>query len=166
MLRQKPDSYQKENHLIADQFYWKKVGQATWAQVERAIDPVTGPLWIDGYTSGGGSNDRIPEGQAANLTTSLLLIKPTKVQIRVAPKGDPNAPTKRGVRAIFTLNGVVYNLGLTDALMERTYLQGANGTYPVADALLCVSLGEPFNGHVYKLAAALITPDRLGTNDG
>ena len=161
MLRPKPGTYQAENHLIADQSYWKKTGRATWKQVEQAVDTVNGPLWINGYESGGGSNDRVPEGQAAKLTSSLLLVKPSKVQIRVAPKGDPNAPAKRSVRAIFTLNGIGYNLGLSDALMERVYLQQQNGTYPVADAILCVSLGEPFNGHVYKIAAALITPDRV-----
>ncbi len=79
--------------------------------------------------------------------------------------GNPNYPQKRSVRAQFLLNEVPYNLGLTDALMERKYLQGKDGTFPVADGLLCVSLGEPFKGHVYKLAAALITPDRVGKSD-
>jgi hypothetical protein len=49
--------------------------------------------------------------------------------------------------------------------MERSYLRGKNGTFPVADALLCISLGEPFKGYAYKLAAALITPDRVGESD-
>jgi hypothetical protein len=165
MLNPKPATYQSENHLIADQFYWKQSGTVTWAQIEKAIDPVTGPLWINGSSSSNGPNDRIPEADAAKLTSSLMLVRPTDLKIIVAPKGDPNAPEKRSVRARFALNGHTYNIGLTDALMERKYLQGKNGTFPVAGALLCISLGEPFKGYVYKLAAALITPDRVGKTD-
>src|SRR6266436_6879901 len=31
MLKAKPGTYQSENHLIADQFYWTKSSVATWA---------------------------------------------------------------------------------------------------------------------------------------
>lgn len=165
MLRQKATAYQSENHLIADQFYWEKDRNATWQEVESAVDAIAGPLWINGYSSFSGMNDRIPEDEAAKLKTSLILIKPENMNIHVAPKGDPSAPQKRSVRARFSLNGNQYSLGLTDAQMERKYLQGKDGIFPVADALLCISLGEPFKGYAYKLAAALITPDRVGKSD-
>jgi len=165
MIKAKPSTYQSENYLIADQFYWTKSGVATWEQIEKAVDSVVGPLWFNGCSSSNGANDRIPEAEAAKLTSSLLLIKPTDLKIVVAPKGDPNAPEKRSVRARFALNGLPYNLGLTDPAMETAYLKGKNGTFPIAEGLLCISLGEPFKGHVYKLAAALITSDRVGKND-
>jgi hypothetical protein len=162
MLEPKPSTYQSENHLIADQFYWRKLGRATWQQIEAAVDPAPGPLWLNGYSSSNGINDRIPEDKAARLTSSLALIRPQNLRIRVAPKGDPNAPEKRSVRAEFLLNGIQYDLGLTDAQIERKYLQGKNGSFPIGETLLCISLGEPFKGYVYKLVAALITPDRVG----
>ena len=162
MLNRVPHTYQSENWLIAEQHYWKKAGTASLGQLEAAVDTVAGPLWINGVSQ---SNDRIPEAQAATLTNSLLLVKPTNLRIRVAPKGDPTAPNKRGVRARFVLNWTEYSLVLTDPYVERKYLNGEDGTYPVPNAFLCVSLGEPFNGYVYKLAAALITPDRMGAGD-
>jgi hypothetical protein len=165
MLEPIPGTYQSENHLIGDQWYWSKLGVATWAQVDAAVDRIDGPLWLNGYSSGKGINDRIPSLEAAKLQTSLLLIRPTELRICVAPKGDWNAPEKRSVRTRFSLNGCQYNIGLTDPKITRHYLRGNDGTFSIADALLCISLGEQFNDYVYKLAAALITPDRLGGSD-
>lgn len=162
MIKALPGTYQQENYLIADQYYWTKKGAATWEQIEQCLDKVSGPLWINGYSSGGGVNDRVPEAEAKKLTSSLLLVQPDKVQVVVAPKGDPNAPEKRSVRVRFVLNGQQYDIGLTDAAMEEKYLKGKNGTFPIDKAILCISLGEPFKGYVYKLGAALITPDRVG----
>lgn len=165
MLGAKPGSFQLENHVIADQYYWEKVASATWAQVARAVDKVEGLIWINGSSTYNGLNDQIPEAEAVKLKNSLLLVKPSALMVQVAPEGGIYAPAKRRVRAKFGLNGAYYNFVLTDALMERKYLQGPNGTFPVKDAYLCVSLGEVFQGHAYKLAAALITPDRVDKND-
>jgi hypothetical protein len=165
MVEPKPATYQSENHLIADQFYWTKSGSATWAQIEKAVDSVGGPLWVNGHSSAYAMNDQVPEAEAAKLKSSLLLIKPSELKICVALRGNPHFPQKRSVRAHFSLNKHSYDIGLTDALMERKYLQGENGTFPVPNALLCVSLGEPFKGYAYKLAAALITPNRVGKSD-
>lgn len=159
VLSAKPEGHQTENYLIADKQRWKKTATATWDQIEKAVDAVPGPLWINGYSSGSGTNDRIPEAEAGKLTTSLVLVKPEQVMIIVPPD-------KQSVRVRFTLNNVSYNLGLTDAAMEQKYRNGKSGTFPVEGALLCISLGEPFKGYVYKLAAALITPDRVGKSDG
>jgi putative nucleic acid modification protein with dual OB domain len=42
MLKPKPGTYQSENHLIDDRFYWSKSDNATWVQIEKAIDPIDG----------------------------------------------------------------------------------------------------------------------------
>jgi hypothetical protein len=79
--------------------------------------------------------------------------------ISVAVEGaDFNNP-KRKVRARFRLNGESYVVAVTDPVVAREYLAKDDGEYPVDVALLCVSIGEPYQGYCYKLAAAVITPD-------
>jgi hypothetical protein len=156
----KPGTFQSENHLITPDYYWQKKGTATWAEVERAVDKVPAALWLNGHSTSYGTNDQVPEAEAAKLKNSLLLVKPSKLDVSVGLEGGHFAPAKRKVRANFTLNQMPYSLALTDALIEQKYLKGQNGTYPVQNAILCISLGEVFKGHAYKLAAAMITPDR------
>lgn len=157
----KPHNFQSENHVIDPAFYWRKTGDATWVQVESALDNVQGPLWLNGHSTYHGSNDQVPEQEAVKFGNSLLLVRPTNLNITVGNEGGVFGPAKRRARANFALNQAHYSLSLTDAEMERRYLVGQNGSFPVGDAILCVSLGELFKGHAYKLAAALITPDRV-----
>jgi len=70
------------------------------------------------------------------------------------------APAKRKVRAEFQFNGERYKLAVTDPVIERTYLGRGLGAYDLDQALLCVSLGDVWNGNAYKFAAAILTPDR------
>jgi hypothetical protein len=159
-LRPKPGTFQSENHLIASDFYWRKEGTATWDDCETALDKVSGALWENGHSTYNGTNDQVPEEIAAKFKHSLVLMKPTNLVVSVGIEGGVFGPAKRKVRANFNLNQMPYSLSLTDALIEKKYLQGANGSYPVKKAILCVSLGEVFKGNAYKLAAAMITPDR------
>ena len=57
-------------------------------------------------------------------------------------------------------NNIQYRLSVTDPEIERQYLQEAEGEYhlPKSDVCLTISLGEPFQGFVYKLVAGVITP--------
>lgn len=162
-LAAKPGTFQSENHLIAEDYYWKKTGTAAWAEVESALDKVSGALWVNGHSTQNGTNDQVPEQAAVKLKNSLLLVRPSKLDVSVGVEGGVFGPAKRKVRTNFTLNQLPYSLSLTDALIEQKYLRGQNGSFPVKNAILCISLGEVFNGHAYKLAAALITPDRKET---
>ena len=47
---------------------------------------------------------------------------------------------------------------MTDPKVEAAALKGEDGESAIAEALLCVSLGEVWNGSAYKLVAAIITP--------
>lgn len=153
MLEPRPKSYQSENHLIDDQFYWEKVGRASWQEVVGAVDPVRGNLWENGYHD---RNDRIPEARARQLPDSLLLVRPENAVIRPV-----QALHKKQVRAMFNLNGQEYNLVVTDPEIERHVLKmTGNDEYPVPGALLCISLGEIFEGHAWKLIASVITEKR------
>lgn len=161
MLRAKPHAFQSENHLIADEYYWVKNGRATWKQIEAAVQEVNGPLWSNGSSSYGMTNNRVPDARAKTFGHSLLLVRPNNLKIIVGTQGGMYAPERRKVSAEFQLNGLPYKLALTDNMKEGVFLRGNNGAFPIPNAFLCISLGESYNGHAYKLAAALITKDRL-----
>ena len=158
MAKPKPHMHQSENHLIDDGRHWVKVGAAGWADLESALDTVTGPLWFNGSSSYNGLNDEVPEATAKKLSSSLYLVRPNKLQISVGTEGVQGRRKKK-VRASFSLGKFAYKLTVTDPVVEKAYLACEDGIYPVDDAILCVSLGEVYKGYAYKLVAALITPD-------
>lgn len=162
MSAPKPNGFQKENHLIDDQYYWVRQGRGTWQHALNAVDRTAGPLWLDGDHSYNGTNDRITVASAAQLTSSLMLVKPTNLVLTVAMEG-PDDRRKRKVRARFSLGNTDYCFSVTDVAVEDAYLKGPDGAFPVQEAVICVSLSEPFNGYTFKLAAAVITPENIGT---
>src|ERR1700731_102602 len=71
MIQARPHNFQSENHLIDDQYYWAKEGQATWDQIRAAIDRIPGPLWDNSSPdTHNGVNDRVEEGLANTLDSS------------------------------------------------------------------------------------------------
>lgn len=161
ILRASPDSYQQENHVIGTEYHWRKRGRATWNDVAAALDQLSNSLWTNGFsTVVAGQNDRVPEGLANGLTSSLRLIQPQDLIIWVGAPGADYGNPRRKVRSRFRYAGAQYNIGVTDPVIERQYFVKANGEYPVENAILCVSLGELHDGYAYKLVAAIITPER------
>jgi hypothetical protein len=65
---------------------------------------------------------------------------------------------KRKLRACFSLNREFYRLMITDPIVERRYLAGEDGVYKIGQAILCISLGEIFEGNAYKLVATILFP--------
>jgi len=159
--RHEPEKHQQENHVIDDEYYWERKSRASWQDIQGAIDS-PGQLWLNHSSSSYGQNDRVAEDQAAQLTTSLYLIRPDSLSIAVASEGGDFGPPRRRVRARFQLQGTHYCFVVTDPWVERQYLAKSDGVTSVDEALLCVSLTEPFHGYAYKLVAAVITPDRAG----
>jgi hypothetical protein len=150
-----PSSHQPENYLIDDGYYWTKVGVASLVDVVKFADRPAS-LWKNGFSSGSGTNDRIPISEAIAGEGSLFLIWVTDLIIQVYKKSGPDF-SKRVIRAQFTHQGEQYDLGVTDPIRERTYLAMSDGQHDVGKALLCVSLGDPFGEHYYKLVAAILT---------
>jgi hypothetical protein len=150
-----PHAHQSENHLIDAGPYWIKDGTLAWDDLDAAIEPFGGTLWIDGHHSYNGENDRIPEAETLGLAGSLTLVETADLVIRVAPEGI-NA--KRKVRGRFSLDGRRYLLVTTDPVVEREYLAQQDGEYAVGRARLCISIGEPYQGYCYKLIAGVIRP--------
>jgi hypothetical protein len=85
---------------------------------------------------------------------SLYLIAVERLSIHV------NAGLK--LRGEFLYRGRWYLLPITDVEVERFLKPKGAGYYNIGGAVLCVSLGDPFNGELYKLIAAVMDDGRCG----
>lgn len=161
-LRHEPYLHQQENHVIDDKYYWGHMGRVTWSDIQGAIDNPE-QLWENQSNSYNGKNDRVDVDRVNLLTSSLYLIQPENLRVTVAAEGGGVGPSKPKVRVRFQYHDVEYRLAVTDPVVERHCLAVGQEVTPVSNSLLCVSLGEPFQGYVYKLAVAVITPKRGGS---
>ena len=151
MLEARPHSCQTENHLIADDYYWVKAGKfPSSGLLALCENPPT--LWTNGYHSYDGINDRIPEGEVGGLSSSLVLIQPSKLVVCIEP-----GQWKLQVRAEFRFNEQSYKLIVTHPKVETRFLRQGAGRYAYSGSpVVCVSLGENFVGYRYKLVASII----------
>jgi ATP-dependent DNA helicase RecQ len=153
LARRHPQSYQTENYLV-DEDTWLRKRSFPVANLPGLCDPVDS-LWLNGYSSNNGLNDRIPEAiTREQIRTSLLLIRPEKAMIAV--EEGPNL-LKR-LRARFYFAGEEYRLPITDPGVEDRYLGEPMGQYPLAtgDLYFTISIGEPYEGYCYKLVAGIV----------
>ncbi|MFA6240975.1 MAG: hypothetical protein WC655_08605 [Candidatus Hydrogenedentales bacterium] len=160
-VERRPKSCQTENHLMDTSRHWRKAGRLAWGDLEKGVDCVDS-LWVNGYKSSLGQNDRIPEECADSMANSLLLVRSTDLSLLVSTIPMPFGETKRQIRAQFHFNRIAYNIVVTDLYIEARCENRKDGAYPVPEAYVCVSIGEPIEGNRYKLAAAIITPNRAG----
>lgn len=153
LLNPSPESFQKENHVNDDRKRWKKVGKLPYEELKGLCDPVAA-LWINGYHSVSGANDRIPQEIAQReCTDSLLLIHPDDLLIVVT--GEYGGKVK--VRGHFAFNSDLYSLTVTDAAAEKQYRRRGMGEYPIErEICLCISLTLPYDGYCYKLIAGIV----------
>jgi hypothetical protein len=157
-----PQRHQQENHLIDADCCWVKKATVGWQDLQPAVEDPAGPLWLNGFSSYNGRNDRVPERCVGSLSRSLYLIRPAQLRLVVASEAVEFGRPRRRVHARFNLCGNSYCIAVTDPWIESLYLAREEGEIAVDQALLCVSLGEMFHGYAYKLAAAVITPERGG----
>jgi len=153
LSRHVPHSYQTENYL-ADEGLWLKKGSFPVADLPGLCDPVDS-LWRNGYSSGSGLNDRVPEAiTQEQIRRSLLFIRPEQAMIAV--EEGPNL-LKR-LRARFHFVGEEYCLPVTDPEVENRYLGEPLGRYPLitGELYFTISLGEPYEGYCYKLVAGIV----------
>ncbi len=149
-----PHFCQTENFGIDESRSWIQNGGFPISELSRLCDDVD-HLWINGFHSYSGLNDRVPLNRAdAELSSSLLLIKPERLIFTVAE----GSKLLKKVRAKFDYRGETYWLTVTDPLIEDQYIKQSIGQYPVDDKYpyLCVSIGEPHEGFRYKLVAGVI----------
>ena len=156
-LKAVPGDFQTENHLIDPKNKWKKIGEGTWQQVEGTLDDHDGPLWVNESASFGYSNNRVDESKVAGIDNSLVLIRPSRLEINEGRRGGmyKNADD-RLVKAYFSHSGTDYTLAVTDPTIKKRFMAVPDHTEEMTGAVLCVSLGEIHRGHAYKLVAAVI----------
>ena len=155
VLDAQPSSFQRENWLLDPKYYWNKVRSMTRDDLADFIDPAT-PLWVNGYGTYNGQNDRIPLDEANGLDSSLRLIKVDRLELVVTQPGRAFNDYRRRVQGRFTYGDADYWLRVTDPAYERRYLSQPDGDYEVGESYLTVSLGESYQGYSYKLIAAVI----------
>ena len=154
LVEASPKNYQQENWLLDAEYYWERVERIDSSQLDRLTDPDAN-LWVNSHSSYNGRNDRIPTSIANGLDNSLRLIKVSGMDIYVSQPGLAFNNPKRSVQGRFRYNGVEYWLRVTDPTYERRYLRLPNGNYDMEECFLTISLGEPYQGHAYKLIAAM-----------
>ncbi len=155
----RPKDYQTENWLLDPDCYWVKADRLSTLQLSSLLDPVA-PLWIDGYSTYSGRNDKIPLEEAVSLPDSLRLIRVDSLQLIVFRPGEAFGNNKRRVQGRFFHAGNEYALWVTDPGFERRYLAKLDGSYGVGECYMTISLGEPYREACYKLIAAIIASDR------
>ena len=151
-----PQTYQTENHVVDAQSYWSRKGEIGWPAVRQLVDPCQ-PLWVNGDSTYYGLNGRVKIDVASKLSSSLALIAPDVVTLKVVTEGAEFGNPRRRVRAAFEHAQTHYSLAVTDPVAERALLAKPDGEYRPKDTYLCVSLGEPHSdGWCYKLVATVI----------
>lgn len=160
MIQHQPHACQTENWLLDPDYYWMRVRQVGWAELQRYVEnPET--LWTNSRSTYHGANDEIPQADADALPNSLVLIRVPSLELSVFAPGAAFGNPKRRVLADFQHRGFRYALWVTDPTIERDYKMQPDGTYMIGECCLCVSLGEPLQkqsgeSYRYKLVAAVI----------
>lgn len=154
VVRPATHAYQAENYLVREGDGWIREGKLDAAALSDLFDH-TVTLWLNGYNSANGLNDRIPHDLTnERVCSSLYLIKPDKFSIIVTIGFDG----RKQIRARFEYRNVSYMLAVTDTAIEAVYLYEEEGEYQFKadNVYLTISLSEPFEGFCYKLVASVI----------
>ena len=149
------ESWQSENWLLDEEWYWRKAGRIPWFDLPEFVDDER-PLWFDRFHTHHGWNDEIPLWMMAQVEDSLRLVEVDELAIAVFAPGEAFGNRKRRVQGRFHHAGRSYKLWVTDPICERRFLAKLDGHYHLERCFLTISLGEPYRGYCYKLIAAVI----------
>jgi hypothetical protein len=153
-----PLPHQRENHVIDPGYYWVPQGTLAWNDISGWLDqPAT--LWGTGQSSYAGLNNRVTMGHEDG--SSLYLIAVERLRLLVGRKAPEYPDSKRAVRGEFIYRGAMYRMDVTDPAIERKYLGQADGQYDIVKPVLCISLGDPYQGYFYKLVAGVLYAERF-----
>lgn len=157
LLQPCPKDYQQENWLLDPTQRWVRVERFPVARLAKLAD-LPAPLWIDGYSSSRGQNDRVPLEDANTQTNSLMLVHATDFEFT-----SYHWDNSLRIRGCFTLGRVRYSLRVTDPAIEDLARQDIRRLTGRKACYLTISLGEPLRDnndpnkvYAYKLIAAVI----------
>ncbi|MFD3525224.1 hypothetical protein [Streptomyces sp. NPDC058653] len=162
LVRPQSNEFQSENWLLDPAYYWRKTGRVGWRRLLR-LEQRPSALWINGFSTYHGNDDRLPIEQAVTLSDSLKLIRIANLKLQVHVPGAAFGDQKRALRAHFSYARHGHILKVTDPIYEQEYLAKPEGMYELGESFLTVSLGEPYEGYVYKLVAAIIERAKVQT---
>lgn len=152
--RPAPSLHQRENCLMGLAAL-ERCGRVHWDDLPILADMAASGLWLDGYSSLCGLNDRVPARLLSVLPGSLRLVAVNELALY----GKPGHAGQTKHRADFCIGQRRYNLALTDTV-ATSWLTGVQ-RLELVDAYLCISLAVAFrDGFAYKLATAVITRER------
>ena len=143
VLAPKSVAYQTENRLLDPEHYWKKIGVYSPEDLPALVDPVES-LWVDGYRTFHGLNDKVPIEASREISSSLRLISVNEIELRVFAPRSAFGDSKRRVQGRFLHAGQKYAFWVTDPVYERHFLAKQDGKYHCGKCHLTISLGEQF----------------------
>lgn len=154
-----PTDWQTEN-VEHRKVFWRRVDTLSYDEA-RAMADTPASIWGGGRSTTWGIHDEWSEAEAGRFDHSLLLVEVDDLVVRCRDEGHDEV--KPRARADFGYRGTRYRLRITDP----DHFHYPIGDHPIGDALLCCSLAEAYpwqdgSRHVSKLAAAVITRERLG----
>lgn len=146
--------YQPEN--VSFSGLWHRAGRVTWTTLCQLAENEEQP-WPAGGSSSMGRNDRFLIEQAPQVRRSLTLQRVDDLELIVLQNPYSKAWDVRGE---FSIGSTTLRLKVTDPVVEARLLS-ARRNESVGDALVCLSLGEPYRGHVYKLLSGVVLESDL-----
>lgn len=155
-----PLPFQPENRLLKPHVPWSFVGRIGWEALPLWIDTEGPDLWFPGCHQTSGRNDRVPVERLHEVKRSLCLVRPAAVTLHLRTHANEDGTRRRRVRAEFELGGAPFNLSVTDPWVEQRAMRFPDQRFHLPEAVLCLSLAEPFQGNAYAVVASLITPRR------
>ena len=159
LLGPRPSGCQRENHLVDTGVRWRFAGRVAARQLETGLDHPDGPLWLNGESTAGGLNDRVPAAVAEKQQHSLVLVQPESLTITVRTEGADRGNARRRVRGHFSLVGHDYVFAVTDPIVEKEIMAHPDGfSGELHKPILCISLSEKFEmqNACYKLIAGVM----------
>jgi len=154
--------YQTENRWCPNHPRWVRAGNIERADTARiaAMEDKPANLWLPPTPNL--QSDRLPLAQAnENFNSSLLFVRAENLRLS---KETNYGGRGIALRVAFGYKGGRYRLKWTvqSRLKEAAISMFDEAAQPITSdqpTWVCVSLGEPFHDHVYRLAAAVIGPD-------